>query len=114
MPLLATALRLPGALLEIVAGIVLGPSLLGLLRPDATVTALSLLGLSFLLFLAGQEVDLRRFRGRLGCQVAASLGISLIAAVAVTGVLLGLGVGGAVIVGVALLATSLGLVVPVL
>jgi Kef-type K+ transport system membrane component KefB len=31
--------------------------------PDATVTALALLGLSFLLFLAGSEVDLRKSAG---------------------------------------------------
>ena len=114
VPLVAVRLRLPGALLEIVAGIVLGPSLLGWIRPDATINALSLLGLSFLLFLAGSEVDLRRFRGTLGKRVGASLGISVVAAGVVVAVLLALGVGGAVVIGVALMATSLGLVVPVL
>ena len=42
------------------------------------------------------------------------MAISLAGAAAVTAVLLALGVGGAVLIGVALLATSLGLVVPVL
>lgn len=111
---LAPWLRLPGALLELVAGIVLGPSLLGWVTPDATVEALALLGLSFLLFLAGSEVDLRRFRGALARRVGLSLAIALVAAAAVTGVLAALGVGGAPLIGVALLATSLGLVVPVL
>ena len=114
VPPVAVRLRLPGALLEIVAGIVLGPSLLGWIRPDATINALSLLGLSFLLFLAGSEVDLRRFRGTLGKRVGASLGISVVAAALVVAVLLMLGVGGAVVIGVALMATSSGLVVPVL
>ncbi len=113
-PLVAARLRLPGALLEIVAGIVLGPSLLGLVRTDTTVNALSLLGLSFLLFLAGSEVDLRRFRGTLGRRVAVSLAISVVAAACVVAVLAVLGVGGAIVIGIALLATSLGLVVPVL
>jgi Kef-type K+ transport system membrane component KefB len=108
------AVRLPGPLLEIVAGIVIGPSILGWVTPDATIRAFALLGLSFLLFLAGSEVDLRRFRGSLGRQVAGSVGLSLAAAAAVVGVLLALGVGGAPLIGVALLATSLGLVVPVL
>lgn len=107
-------LLLPGALLEIVAGVVLGPSVLGWVEPDATVRALALLGLSFLLFLAGSEVDLRRFRGALGRRVAVSLGISLVAAAVVGGVLVVLGVRGAPLIGVALLATSLGLIVPVL
>ncbi len=111
---LLPVLRLPGALVEIVAGIVLGPSVLGWVRPDATISAFALLGLSFLLFLAGSEVDLRRFRGTLGRQVALSLVISLLVAAAVGGALLALGVGGAALIGVALLATSLGLVVPVL
>ena len=113
-PIIAVRLRLPGALLEIIAGIVLGPSVLGWVRPDATISAFALLGLSFLLFLAGSEVDLRRFRGTLGRQVAFSLAISVLAAAAVVAVLVALGVGGAVVIGVALLATSLGLVVPVL
>jgi Kef-type K+ transport system membrane component KefB len=107
-------LRLPGALLEIVAGILLGPAVLGWVTPDATIEALALLGLSFLLFLAGAEVDLRRFRGTLGRRVALSLAISVAAAAVVAAVLTALGVGGAVLIGVALLATSLGLVVPVL
>jgi Kef-type K+ transport system membrane component KefB len=107
-------LRLPGALLEIVAGIVLGPTVLGWITPDATVQALALLGLSFLLFLAGSEVDLRRFRGTLGLRVAVALSVSVAAAAVVSAALVALGVSGAVLIGVALLATSLGLVVPVL
>jgi Kef-type K+ transport system membrane component KefB len=111
---LLPALRLPGALLEILVGVLIGPSVLGWVTPDSTVEALALVGLSFLLFLAGYEVDLRRFRGSLGRRVAVSLAISLCAAGLVVAVLLALGVGGAIVIGVALLATSLGLVVPVL
>ena len=108
------AVRLPGALLEIAAGVLIGPSVLGWVVPDETIRAFSLLGLSFLLFLAGSEVDLRRFRGTLGRRVALSVVLSLAGAGVVVAVLLALGVGGAALVGVALLATSLGLVVPVL
>lgn len=111
---LLPALRLPAALLEIVVGVLIGPSVLGWVTPDATVEALALLGLSFLLFLAGFEVDLRRFRGSLGRRTGASLVISLVAAGVVVAVLLTLGVRGAALIGVVLLATSLGLVVPVL
>jgi Kef-type K+ transport system membrane component KefB len=111
---LLPGVRLPGPLLEIVAGIVLGPAVLGWVRPDATITAIALLGLSFLLFLAGYEVDLRRFRGTLGRRVALSMAISAVAAAAVVGLLIVASVRGAPLVGVALLATSLGLVVPVL
>jgi Kef-type K+ transport system membrane component KefB len=111
---LVPVLPLPGPLLEIVAGIVLGPAVLGWIEPDATVRAFALFGLAFLLFLAGAEVDLRRFRGTLGRRVGLSIGISVVAAAAVAAVLQAAGVRGAALVGVALLATSLGLVVPVL
>src|SRR6185503_7497805 len=43
----------PGPVLEIVAGIVIGPAVLGLVKPDQAVRLLSTIGLAFLLFLAG-------------------------------------------------------------
>jgi len=52
----------PGPVLEIVAGIMLGPAVLGLVQPDQAVRLLSTIGLAFLLFLAGLEIDVRRFR----------------------------------------------------
>ena len=54
------ALRLPSPVLEIVAGIVLGPSLLGWVHVDAPVGVLALIGLAFLLFLAGLEIEIGR------------------------------------------------------
>src|SRR4051794_26184425 len=57
-------LRIPAVVLEIVAGIVLGPSVLGWLHVDLPVQILALFGLAFLLFLAGLEIDVRRLRGR--------------------------------------------------
>lgn len=56
-------LRLPSVVVEIVAGIVLGPSVLGLAEIDLPVQVLAVLSLAFLLFLAGLEIDLRRQRG---------------------------------------------------
>src|SRR2546421_6281517 len=58
------ALRVPSPVLEIVAGIVLGPSLLGWVHVDAPVQVLALIGLAFLLFLAGLEIDVHKLRGR--------------------------------------------------
>src|SRR6266704_3392170 len=55
---------LPNVVLEIVAGIVLGPSVLGWVRIDLPLQILSLIGLAFLLFLSGLEVDLSRLKGR--------------------------------------------------
>ncbi len=57
--------RLPSVVLEIVAGIVIGPAVLGLVEVDVVIEVLALLGLAFLLFLAGLEIDFNRLRGRL-------------------------------------------------
>jgi len=70
---LSGRVRLPSVVLEIVAGIVLGPSVLGWVRVDVPLQVLALLGLAFLLFLAGLEIDLQRLRGRLLGLAAAGL-----------------------------------------
>src|SRR5215218_9250014 len=54
---LAPRLRLPSVVLEIVAGIVIGPSVLGWVEVDRTISVLALIGLAVLLFLAGLEID---------------------------------------------------------
>ena len=46
----------PGIVGEILAGIVIGPSVLGLIAPSEFLTALSDLGAMFLLFRVGLEV----------------------------------------------------------
>src|SRR5881398_3045692 len=58
-------IRLPAIVLEIVLGIVIGPSGLGWVKADLPVSILTLIGLAFLLFLAGLEIDLQRLRGRI-------------------------------------------------
>ena len=45
---LLPVLRVPAALLEIVVGVLIGPSVLGWVTPDATVQAFALLGLSLI------------------------------------------------------------------
>ena len=62
---LSPVLRLPSVVLEIVAGIVIGPSVLEWVKVDLPLSLLSLFGLAFLLFLAGLEVELERLRRRL-------------------------------------------------
>src|SRR5947208_16621222 len=57
--------RLPAIVLELVLGIVLGPSGLGWVKPDLPVSMLALIGLAFLLFLSGLEIDVERLRGRI-------------------------------------------------
>jgi Kef-type K+ transport system membrane component KefB len=77
-------LPVPGAVLEVIAGIVVGPSVLGWVRVDAPVAVLSSLGLGMLLFLAGLEIDVERLREPLarlaGLAFAVSAGLGLLAA----------------------------------
>jgi len=58
-------LRVPAVVLEIIGGIIIGPSVLGWVHVDLPVRILALFGLAFLLFLAGLEIDVHRLRGRL-------------------------------------------------
>jgi Kef-type K+ transport system membrane component KefB len=111
----APRLRVPAVVLEIVVGIVVGPSGFGWVRADLPVQIVSTLGLAFLLFLAGLEIDLHRLRGPL--LRLALLGYLVTLAL---GLLAGLGFAGlgwvrsAPLVAITLSATSLGLIVPVL
>src|ERR1700754_1988875 len=56
--------KLPAVVLEIVAGIVVGPSVLGLVEDDQAVAVVAVIGLTFVLFLAGLELGFSRVRGR--------------------------------------------------
>src|SRR5438034_1825231 len=108
-------IRLPSIVLEIVLGIVIGPEVLGWVSIDTPIQVLSLLGLAFLLLLAGLEVEYERFRGRLLRLTALGYAISFGLALLIG---LGLHASGLVksplLVGIALSATSLGIVIPVL
>jgi len=91
----APRLRIPAVVLEIIGGIIVGPSGFGWVRVDLPVQILALFGLAFLLFLAGLEIDVHQLRGRL-------------LRFAVLGYL------ATLVLAITLSATSLGLVVPVL
>ena len=108
-------LPVPGAVLEVVAGIIVGPSVFGWVRIDAPVQVLSTLGLGMLLFLAGLEIDVEGLRGPLsrlaGLAFAASAGLGLL------GGLLFWAAGQAsqpVLLAIILMSTSAGLLLPLL
>jgi Kef-type K+ transport system membrane component KefB len=111
----APRLRVPSVVLEILAGVLLGPSVLGWVEVDLPVQVLALFGLAFLLMLAGLEIDLRELRGRLLVVTGLGYAVGLVLAV-----LVGAGARAAgwtsapLFLAIALTATSLGLVVPVL
>jgi hypothetical protein len=58
---LAERFRIPGLIGLIVAGALFGPHGLGILARDATIVLLGTVGLLYLVFLAGLELDLHRF-----------------------------------------------------
>jgi Kef-type K+ transport system membrane component KefB len=108
-------LRIPAVVLEIIGGILIGPSVLGWVRIDLPVQILALFGLAFLLFLAGLEIDVHRLRGRLlrfavlGYLATLVLGYGAGAPFTAAG-----WVSQPLLLAITLSATSLGLVVPVL
>ena len=112
---LAPWLRVPGPVLEIVAGVVLGPAVLGWVDADLPVRVLAVVGLAFLLFLAGLEIDVSALRGRPLRLALTGFAITLALGVLAGGLFAALGwVQSALLLAVTLSATSLGLVVPVL
>src|SRR5712691_7006904 len=108
-------LRLPAIVVEILLGIVVGPQLLGWASNDEPVQVLSLIGLAFLLLLAGLEIDFDRLRGRLlritGLGYAVSFGLALIVGY---GLRAGNLVKSPLLVAVILSATGLGIILPIL
>ena len=112
---LVPRLPVPEAVLEVIAGIVVGPAVLGWVRVDAPVQVLSDLGLGMLLFLAGLEIDIERLRGPLARLAVSAFAVSVV---------LGLGcayafrlAGEAVqplLLAIILMSTSTGLLLPLL
>jgi Kef-type K+ transport system membrane component KefB len=107
--------RLPAIVLEILLGIVIGPAGLGWVKVDLPIQILSLIGLAFLLFLAGLEIDVEKLRGRVlrltAIGFVLSFGIGILAGFAFDA-------GGLVrsplFIAIVLVSTSLGVIVPVL
>ena len=108
-------LRVPAIVVEILLGIIIGPSVLGWVTPDLPVSILALIGLSFLLFLAGLEIDVHRLRGRTlrvtATAFVVSFGIGIVAGLSLKG---GGFVKSPLFIAIVLVSTSLGVIVPVL
>jgi Kef-type K+ transport system membrane component KefB len=112
---LVPALRIPAVVVEILAGIVIGPSVLGWVDTDPAIDTFALVGVAFLLLLSGLEIDYARLRGRLlratALSFAASFGVAIVAGL----VLHRAGVARSpVLLAIILSATALSVVVPVL
>ena len=112
---MAPRVRLPAVVLEIVAGIVIGPAGLGWVEVDAPIEVLALIGLAFLLFLAGLEVEFDMLRGRVlrlaGGGFLLSFGLAVVAGFALKAVGF---VAQPLFAAIILSATSLGIIIPLL
>lgn len=113
---LVPSLPVPPSVVEILAGILLGPALLAVVDPgDEVIRVASKLGVAFLLFLAGLELDWDIIRGRplkLGMHAFGwSVALGLLVAVPLE---VGNVIDDALFMGIVLTATSLGIVLPVL
>jgi Kef-type K+ transport system membrane component KefB len=117
-PILAASVRrvkLPSAVVEIAAGIIVGPSVPGWVKIDQPVKVIALPGLAFLLFLAGLEIDLRATApSRLRAPLAGFAGSLLLGSVAGAAFHAAGWARDPFFPAITLAATSLGLVVPVL
>ena len=60
-PLLFKSLRLPGMIGVILAGALIGPNALHILERDATIVLLGEIGLVYLMFIAGLEININKF-----------------------------------------------------
>src|SRR4051812_38734558 len=109
------SVRVPSVVIEIVLGILVGPAVLGWVHVDDPVQVFATIGLAYLLFLAGLEIDFERLRGRVLRLALLGFAVSLVLAI-VVGMLLNAGglASQPLFVAIVLSATSLGVLVPVL
>ena len=108
-------MRIPSVALELVAGIIIGPAVLGWIEAGPVVNVVSSIGVAFLLFLAGLELDVRVLKGP--PLVRGSLSFVLSFALAFL-IMWPLGVAGIVLspllLSIALSTTSVGILMTVL
>ena len=107
--------RIPGVVIEIVLGIVIGSQVLGWAEVDPVVRTLGNMGLTFLFFMAGYELDVAAIRGR-PLRIA-TLGwiFGLAVAIAIAGFLVFTGFAlSTLLISLALTTTALGTLLPMI
>ena len=108
-------LRLPAVVAETALGIALGPHLLGLVEPNPLLSFFGTLGMAFLFFIAGLELDFQRIRGRplglatIGWLGSVVLGLAIASGLHATGF-----ITSGLLIGIVLSTTALGTLVPIL
>ncbi len=112
---LSGSLAVPGVVIEIVLGLLIGPHVLDWVNPSGVVLDFSTMGLAMLMFLAGAELELPLLRGRPLRLAGTSWLGTLIGAAAVGGVVAATGHGrGSIVIGLALSTTALTTLLPIL
>jgi Kef-type K+ transport system membrane component KefB len=115
VPALLPRLPIPGAVLEIALGVIIGPQVLGLARPDVILDFLSDFGVGILFLMAGFEMSLTELRGRPLRNAALGWVISAAIAGYTAFILVRAELAQApVLTALALTTTSIGLLLPVL
>jgi Kef-type K+ transport system membrane component KefB len=116
-PLISEAVKgvVPGVVLEICFGIVVGPQVLGIAKITPLIDGLAGIGLTFLFFMAGYEIDVQRLRGRplrlatMGWIASLVLALALAATLVITGFAI-----STLLIALALTTTALGTLLPML
>ena len=123
--LLSNFRRLPVVVGEIIFGVLVGPSLLGWVTEGPILAFMSDIGLAFLMFLAGMEIEFGMIFGREGKKKQNGPNV-LVSSLLIYGLTLALAFGGAFLAGMigirgdlfllafVLSATSLGVLLPIL
>jgi Kef-type K+ transport system membrane component KefB len=108
--------RLPVVVVELMLGILLGPHVLNFAQPTGLIDGLSELGLTFLLFMVGYEIDVENLRGPVFTKAATGwilsfgLGLVLMELFHATGLIS----APPLMAAVALSTTALGVLIPIL
>ncbi len=107
--------RIPSVLFELGLGILFGPQVLGFIHLSSFVTSLSSLGLAFLFYTAGFELDWKKLQGSALNHAAVGWGASLALGLVVGGILYVSGfVISSLLVGLCLTTTALGTLLPMM
>ena len=114
--ILSRRMHLPQVVGAIFAGIVVGPALLGLVRPSEILGAFAQVGVILLMFTAGLETDFRQLRSSLKASLlVAAIGVVVpLAGGFFLALYFGLDILKSIFIGVILTATSVGITVETL
>jgi Kef-type K+ transport system membrane component KefB len=112
---LLPAPKVPEVVVLVLLGTLIGPDVLDLATKDGPIVLLNDVGLGFLFFIAGYELNVGVLKGRSGLKAALAWAVSIALALSVVGLLYAIGYVHAFLpVAIALTSTALGTLIPIL